>query len=255
MATLQTAPMLGIKASRFHPAGDRRQAYGLADVAGPNGTVVAFICNHCPYVKAVADRMVADARTLAAEGIGFVAICANDPVSHPADSFDNMKLFAETHGFSFPYLQDESQTVARAYDAACTPEFYGLDAAGTIAYHGRLDEGRTEPLKAGARREMLEAMRMIARTGKGPAEQLPAIELFDQMERGGLSAVRPPRREGIRQARLPGVRSPAVSRAGADRTGQLGLEGREQHHDHGLAYGHGFEPSLIGCYIWVKTTP
>ena len=162
--------------ARFPAAGDRRQDC-IASPTSPakNGTVVAFICNHCPYVKAVADRMVADAKTLAAEGIGFVAICANDPVSHPADSFDNMKLFAEKHGFTFPYLQDESQAVARAYDAACTPEFYGLDAAGTIAYHGRLDEGRTEPLKAGARRELLEAMRMIATTGKGPAEQLPAI--------------------------------------------------------------------------------
>ncbi len=175
MATLQTAPMLGVKAPDFALPATDGKTYSLSDIAGPKGTVVVFICNHCPYVKAVVDRMVADAKTLAEEEIGFVAICANDPTSHPGDSFDNMKLFARTHAFPFPYLQDRSQEVARAYDAACTPEFYGINAEGMVAYHGRLDEGRTEPLKAGAKREMLEAMRMIAKTGKGPAEQLPAI--------------------------------------------------------------------------------
>lgn len=175
MATLQTTPMLGVKAPDFTLPATDGKTYSVADVAGPKGTVVAFICNHCPYVKAVVDRMVADARTLAGEGIGFVAISANDPATHPDDSFDNMKLFAEQHGFPFPYLYDESQQIARAYDAACTPEFYGLDAAGTIAYHGRLDEGRKGPPPPNARREMLEAMRMIATTGKGPAEQFPSI--------------------------------------------------------------------------------
>lgn len=175
MATLQTTLMLGDKAPDFSlPATDGR-TYSLADVAGRNGTVVAFICNHCPYVKAVVDRMVADARTLAQAGIGFVAICANDPVAQPADSFDNMKLFAAKHGFPFPYLHDASQAVARAYDAACTPEFYGLNAAGTIVYNGRLDEGRKDPPPADAKRELVEAMRMIARTGEGPKEQVPSI--------------------------------------------------------------------------------
>jgi peroxiredoxin len=175
MATLQAAPMLGQKAPVFSLPGTDGRTWTLADVAGKNGTVVAFICNHCPYVKAVVGRMVADAKVLATEGIGFVAISANDPVSHPDDSFPNMKLFAEKHGFPFPYLFDESQQVARGFDAACTPEFYGIDRNGIIAYHGRLDEGRKDPPPAGARRDLLDAMRAIAMTGRGPAEQFPSV--------------------------------------------------------------------------------
>jgi peroxiredoxin len=175
MPTLQAAPMLGQKAPAFRLPGTDGKYWSLADVAGPNGTVVAFICNHCPYVKAVAPRMVADAKTLVAEGIGFVAISSNDASSHPADSFDNMKLFAGQYDFTFPYLYDEDQTVARAWDAACTPEFYGLSKDGVIAYHGRLDEGRKDPPPPGARRELLDAMHMIAKTGRGPAEQLPSV--------------------------------------------------------------------------------
>ncbi|WP_421724028.1 thioredoxin family protein [Bauldia sp.] len=167
-------PELGIKASDFTlPATDGR-SYRLADVAGENGTVVVFICNHCPFVKAVADRMVADAQALAAEGIGFAAISSNDVVAYPADSFDNMKLFAEAHRFPFPYLYDETQDVARAYKAECTPDFFGIAADGTIAYRGRLDEGRKDPPPAGAKRELVEAMRSIAATGKGPDEQFPS---------------------------------------------------------------------------------
>lgn len=175
MPTLQTAPMLGVKAPTFSLPGTDGRTWSLSDVAGPNGTVVAFICNHCPYVKAVIGRTVADARTLSADGIGFVAISANDPDAYPEDSFDDMKLFAARHGLSFPYLFDESQQVARAFDAACTPEFYGIDRNGVIAYHGRLDEGRKDPPPAGAKRELLAAMREIAATGKGPSEQLPAV--------------------------------------------------------------------------------
>ncbi len=175
MATSLTAPALGIRAPHFALPGTDGKTYSLKDVAGPNGTVVAFICNHCPYVKAVAGRMVADARTLAKEGIGFVAISANDPVSHPADSFPNMKTFAVERGFPFPYLFDESQETARAYDAACTPEFFGIGRDGTIQYHGRLDVGRTDQPPPDAKRELVEAMRMIAKTGKGPATQVPAV--------------------------------------------------------------------------------
>ena len=175
MAMLQTAPKLGILAPDFLLAATDGKTYALADIAGKNGTVVAFICNHCPYVKAVVGRMVADAKTLAAEGIAFVAISANDVAAYSEDSFANMKLFAAKHGFPFPYLYDESQAVARAYDAACTPEFYGISAAGTIEYHGRLDEGRQQPLAPGAERELLEAMRLIASTGKGPSGQVAAV--------------------------------------------------------------------------------
>ena len=130
MATLQTAPKLGIKAPDFRLPATDGKTYSLKDVSGRNGVVVAFICNHCPYVKAVAERMVADAKALMAEGIGFVAINANDVGAYPEDSPANMKLFAARHAFPFPYLFDESQDVARAYDAVCTPEFYGVTRDG-----------------------------------------------------------------------------------------------------------------------------
>lgn len=171
MSLLHSSGGLGAAAPDFAlPATDGR-TYRLSDVAGENGTVIAFICNHCPYVVAVIDRLVADAATLAAEGIGFAAISANDPVAYPADSFPNMKRFAEAHGFGFPYLFDESQDVARAWDAVCTPDIYGLSHDGVIRYRGRLDEGRTTPPPPGAKRELVEAMRLIAATGQGPAEQ------------------------------------------------------------------------------------
>lgn len=145
----------------------------LADVAGPNGTVVAFICNHCPYVVAAARRMVADAKTLADEGIGFVAICANDAARYPADSFERMQGFAKDYGFPFPYLHDESQEVASAYGAAVTPDFFGLDRDGKILYRGRMDAGGTGRPPEDAPRELLEAMRTIARDAIAPATQHP----------------------------------------------------------------------------------
>jgi peroxiredoxin len=151
------------------------KTYALDDIAGPNGTVVVFICNHCPYVKAVISRMVADAKALMAEGIGFAAICSNDAAAYPEDSFDNMKHFARTHAFPFPYLYDEDQAAARAYDAVCTPDFFGFDKARLLKYRGRLDEGRTTPPPPGARRELVEAMRQIARGEEPPADQLPSI--------------------------------------------------------------------------------
>jgi thiol-disulfide isomerase/thioredoxin len=144
-------------------------------VAGERGTLVAFICNHCPYVLAVIDRLVRDARELAPLGIGVVAISANDAISYPDDSFPNMKAFAAHHGLPFPYLYDESQAVARAYGAVCTPDFFGFDAGLKLAYRGRLDASRNAPAPAGARRELFEAMRLIAETGAGPAEQFPAV--------------------------------------------------------------------------------
>lgn len=166
-----TEPELGIAAPDFSLPGVDGKNHSLADVSGENGTVVVFICNHCPYVKAITDRLVSDANILAKEGVGLVAICANDAVSHPADSFDNMKLFASERGFTFPYLHDESQDVARAYDAVCTPDFFGLNSVGKIEYRGRLDAGRTEEPPSDIRRDLVEAMHEIARTGKGPAEQ------------------------------------------------------------------------------------
>jgi peroxiredoxin len=167
--------VLGAPAIEFRlPATDGR-TFTLDDVAGKRGTVIVFICNHCPYVKAVIYRLVADARVLMAEGIGFAAICSNDATSHPEDSFDNMKRLATANDFPFPYLHDETQSVARAYGAICTPDFFGYDADRKLKYRGRLDEGRTTPPPAGARRELVEAMRHIAKTGQEPAEQIASI--------------------------------------------------------------------------------
>lgn len=147
----------------------------LFDLAGPNGLVVAFICNHCPYVKAVISRIVRDAADLTAHGIGFVAISSNDAAAYPEDSFDNMKRFAQANGFGFPYLHDEDQSVARAYDAACTPDFFGFNRDLKLQYRGRLDASRKEAGPADLRRDLYEAMIEVARTGEGPREQIASI--------------------------------------------------------------------------------
>jgi peroxiredoxin len=165
----------GWKAQDFTLPGVDGKTYSLSDVRGENGTLVMFICNHCPYVKAVIDRIVRDVQELEAHGIKAVAISANDAEHYPEDSFDNMKRFAETHGFTFPYLHDESQEVARAYDAACTPDFFGFNADHELHYRGRLDESRKEAAPAHVRRDLFEAMKQIAATGQGPREQIPSI--------------------------------------------------------------------------------
>ena len=174
MAT-STEVELGALATDFRlPATDGR-TYALKDVTGEKGTVIVFICNHCPYVKAVIDRLVADAGVLMGEGVGFAAICSNDADSYPEDSFPRMAEFAKRHDFPFPYLHDESQDIARAYGAVCTPDFFGFDRDLKLKYRGRLDEGRTSPPPSGARRELAEAMRAIAATGVAPANQTPSI--------------------------------------------------------------------------------
>ena len=164
----------GWQAVDFELPGIDGKTYRLADVSGANGTLVMFLCNHCPFVKAVIDRIVRDVSELAGHGIGAVAIMPNDVVSHPADSFDNMKLFADAHGFTFPYVIDESQSVARAYDAVCTPDFFGFDASLGLQYRGRLDESRLDPVP-GATRELFEAMKNVAESGAGPQQQLPSM--------------------------------------------------------------------------------
>lgn len=143
--------------------------------AGPNGLVVAFICNHCPYVKAVIGRIVRDAHDLKAHGIGFVAISSNDAETYPQDSFANMRLFAEANGFGFPYLHDEDQSVARAYGAACTPDFFGFNGRMELQYRGRLDASRKDAGVEDLRRDLYEAMVEIARTGEGPRDQIASI--------------------------------------------------------------------------------
>ena len=149
--------------------------HSIFDQAGLNGLVVAFICNHCPYVKAVIGRIVRDAEDLKAEGIGFVAISSNDAKAYPEDSFLNMQRFASAHGFGFPYLHDEDQTVARAYDAVCTPDFFGFNKELKLQYRGRLDASRKEAGAPDLRRDLFEAMKQVARTGNGPRDQIASM--------------------------------------------------------------------------------
>ena len=164
----------GWRAPDFRLEGIDGRTTGLADVRGAKGTLVMFICNHCPYVRSVIDRIVRDVGDLQAEGIGAVAIMANDTEAYPEDSFDNMKRFAAQHSFNFPYLIDRSQEVARAYDAVCTPDFFGFDADLGLQYRGRLDESRKDAVP-GARRELYEAMVQVSETGQGPREQIPSM--------------------------------------------------------------------------------
>lgn len=151
------------------------QEHSILDCAGLNGLVVVFICNHCPYVKAVAERLVRDAEDLAPLGIGFVAINANDATTHPEDSFENMQKFAAEHAFTFPYLHDEDQKVARAYDAVCTPDFFGFNKDMELQYRGRLDESRARPAAPDTRRDLFEVMKQVAETGHGPRDQIPSM--------------------------------------------------------------------------------
>jgi len=155
------------------PGTDGRR-HSLASARGPKGLLLMFICNHCPFVKSIRERIVRDARDLAAEGIGSIAIMSNDPADYPEDSFDNMKAVAKEFGFSFPYVIDETQAIAKAYGAVCTPEFYGFNSELKLQYHGRLDESRREAVPD-ARRELYEAMKQIAATGQGPRTQIASI--------------------------------------------------------------------------------
>ena len=163
------------RAPHFDLPGVDGRRWSLAQCSGPNGVLVMFICNHCPYVKAVRDRIVRDANELREYGIHSVAISSNDAAAYPEDSFVNMAVIAREWGLPFPYLYDESQDVARAYGAACTPDFFGFNRAGMLRFRGRLDASGRMPAPPDARRELLEAMVMVARTGEGPAEQTPSI--------------------------------------------------------------------------------
>jgi peroxiredoxin len=173
---MATAPIcdFGWRAVDFDlPATDGKR-YRLTQLQGSHGLLVMFICNHCPYVKAVLDRIVRDARELQEHGVASVAISANDPSDYPEDSFDNMKRVAAQKRFPFPYLFDESQDVARGYGAACTPDFFGFNQKLELQYRGRLDASRTTPVPD-AKRDLFEALVQVARTGKGPAEQIASM--------------------------------------------------------------------------------
>lgn len=175
MAAVPPPLDLGLDAPDFTLPDTTGTMTGLADARGEKGTVVVFICNHCPYVKAITSRLVAAADAMKAFGVNLIAINANDATSYPEDSFEKMGEFAKREGFPFPYLHDESQAVAKAYGAVCTPDFFGYDANLKLVYRGRLDEGRTTPPPAGARPELVDAMRMVAETGRAPAEQIPSM--------------------------------------------------------------------------------
>ncbi|MDO9371687.1 MAG: thioredoxin family protein [Gammaproteobacteria bacterium] len=156
------------------PGVDGKQ-WTLAQCRGEKGLLVMFICNHCPYVQAVRERMVRDARELLDYGVKSVAIMSNDPADYPEDSFENMQQVAAEFGFSFPYLWDKTQATAKAYGAVCTPDFFGYNAQLELQYRGRLDASRKEAAPPDARRDLFEAMRQVALTGNGPREQIPGM--------------------------------------------------------------------------------
>ncbi|HED18879.1 MAG TPA: thioredoxin family protein [Gammaproteobacteria bacterium] len=176
MVSLQTPVCeFGLPAVDFSLPGVDGKNWTLEACRGKNGLLVMFICNHCPYVKAILDRLVRDARELASLGLNSVAIMSNDPAEYTEDSFENMKAIAQREDFPFPYLMDETQEIARAYGAVCTPDFFGYNAGLELQYRGRLDASRKDTAPPDARRDLFEAMAQIAASGKGPEEQIPGM--------------------------------------------------------------------------------
>ena len=164
----------GQKAHDFELKSTENKNLSLNDIKGENGTLIMFISNHCPYVKAITKDMVDDCNELKKIGINSVAICANDPINYPEDSFENMILFSKKHQFSFPYLVDETQNIAKKYDAVCTPDFFGYNKNLELQYRGRMRELRNlVPVRDG-KSDLLIAMKEIATTGKGPKNQIPS---------------------------------------------------------------------------------
>jgi peroxiredoxin len=163
-------------AIEFELPGVDGEIWTLEKARGENGVLVMFICNHCPYVKAIQKRLVEDTRKLRDEyGINSIAIMSNDPNEYEEDSFENMKRVAEQWNYPFPYVLDESQAVAKAYGAVCTPDFFGYNKDLKLQYRGRLDASRKETAPEDVKRDLLEAMIQVAQTGKGPEEQIPSM--------------------------------------------------------------------------------
>ena len=163
-----------LPATDFKLKGVDEQYYDLNSLRGSNGLLIMFICNHCPYVKSIISRIIRDTEELKQFGINSVGIMSNDPNEYEEDSFENMKKMALDHDFPFPYLIDDTQEVARAYGAVCTPDFFGYNSKLGLQYRGRLDESRKESVD-GARRDLFEAMKEISMTGKGPKNQIPSM--------------------------------------------------------------------------------
>ena len=164
----------GLSPPDFSLRGTDGKTYTLDDCKGKNGLLVMFICNHCPFVQAILKKLIKDAKELQALGIGVVAIMSNDPTDYPEDSFDNMKRVAKENGFTFPYVLDETQAIAKAYGAVATPDFFGYGAHLGLQYRGRFDSSGMSA-KPKAKRELFEAMKQIAETGEGPKEQKPSV--------------------------------------------------------------------------------
>lgn len=165
----------GWKAPDFRLLGVDDKYWTLADIRGPKGILVMFICNHCPYVKAIRERLVADLRELKSLGVNSIAISSNDAVKYPDDSYENMQRVAAEFNFSFPYVFDETQEVAKAYGAVCTPDFFGFNANLELQYRGRFDAaGRNEPPSDNPR-DLFNAMKQVAQTGHGPKQQISSI--------------------------------------------------------------------------------
>ena len=165
----------GEKTYDFYLKGIDEKIYQLNDCTGINGTIIMFICNHCPYVKAIIKDLVNDTNNLIKLGISSVAIMSNDTKNYPEDSFENMKLFAEENSFNFPYLIDETQEVAKKYGAVCTPDFFGYNGKNELQYRGRIRELKElRPVRSG-NSELFDAMKMISETQKGPKVQIPSM--------------------------------------------------------------------------------
>ena len=175
--TLTKTPIcdFGKKAENFQLKSTENKIITLNDVKGKNGTLIMFICNHCPYVKAVIDDIVHDCKLLEKEKIKSLAIMSNDTKNYPEDSFDNMIKFAKNNKFNFPYLIDETQETAKKYDAVCTPDFFGYNKNLELQYRGRIRELKNlKPVKS-SESDLLKAMKIVAKTGKGPEEQIPSM--------------------------------------------------------------------------------
>ena len=176
MVSLETPVCeFGQSALDFSLPGVDGRTWTLQECRGEKGLLVMFICNHCPYVKAVLERIVRDTAELKALGVNSVAIMSNDPTEYEEDSFENMRSVAESNSFSFPYLYDETQDVARAYGAVCTPDFFGYNGDLELQYRGRLDESRKQAAPPDVRRDLFEAMKRVAETGAGPRQQIPSM--------------------------------------------------------------------------------
>jgi len=175
--TLTKTPIcnFGEKAKDFNLLSTEKKKISLDMVKGDNGTLVMFICNHCPYVKAVIKDIVEDVKFLEDLGIKSVAIMSNDVKNYPEDSFKNMISFSKLHNFSFPYLIDDTQKIAKDYDAVCTPDFFGYNKNLELQYRGRIRELKDlKPVNQGDS-ELRTAMKLVAKSGKGPKNQIPSM--------------------------------------------------------------------------------